>query len=90
MLIQLSKRLMNPKYGLLPPINKRYVTPTQLPSQLDGRLNLHKAVYNHIIRHYEAKNNAVRFVDRLVNGDPNQTTDIMGTAAPESQFRGCS
>jgi D-glycero-alpha-D-manno-heptose-7-phosphate kinase len=28
------------------------VTPTQLPLQLDGKLNLHKAVYNHIIRHY--------------------------------------
>jgi D-glycero-alpha-D-manno-heptose-7-phosphate kinase len=28
------------------------VTPTLLPLQLDGKLNLHKAVYNHIIRHY--------------------------------------
>jgi D-glycero-alpha-D-manno-heptose-7-phosphate kinase len=28
------------------------ITPTQLPLQLDGKLNLHKAVYNHIIRHY--------------------------------------
>jgi D-glycero-alpha-D-manno-heptose-7-phosphate kinase len=28
------------------------VTPTQLPLQLDGKLNLHKAVYNHIIQHY--------------------------------------
>jgi D-glycero-alpha-D-manno-heptose-7-phosphate kinase len=28
------------------------VTPTLLPLQLDGRLNLHKAVYNHIFRHY--------------------------------------
>ena len=28
------------------------VTPTLLPLQLDGKLNLHKAVYNHIFRHY--------------------------------------
>jgi D-glycero-alpha-D-manno-heptose-7-phosphate kinase len=28
------------------------VTPTLSPLQLDGKLNLHKAVYNHIIRHY--------------------------------------
>ncbi len=28
------------------------VTQTQLPLQLDGKLNLHKAVYNHIIQHY--------------------------------------
>ena len=28
------------------------VTPTQLPLQLDGNLDLHKAVYNHIIQHY--------------------------------------
>jgi D-glycero-alpha-D-manno-heptose-7-phosphate kinase len=28
------------------------VTPNLLPLQLDGRLNLHKAVYNHIFRHY--------------------------------------
>ena len=27
-------------------------TPTLLPLQLDGKLNLHKAVYNHIFRHY--------------------------------------
>jgi D-glycero-alpha-D-manno-heptose-7-phosphate kinase len=28
------------------------VTPTQRPLQLDGKLNLHKAVYNHIVQHY--------------------------------------
>jgi D-glycero-alpha-D-manno-heptose-7-phosphate kinase len=28
------------------------VTPTLLPLQLDGKLNLHKAVYNHIVRHH--------------------------------------
>jgi D-glycero-alpha-D-manno-heptose-7-phosphate kinase len=28
------------------------VTPNLLPLQLDGKLNLHKAVYNHIFRHY--------------------------------------
>ena len=30
------------------------VTPTQWPLQLDGKLNLHKAVYNHIVQHYHA------------------------------------
>jgi D-glycero-alpha-D-manno-heptose-7-phosphate kinase len=28
------------------------ITPTQSPLQLDGKLGLHKAVYNHIIQHY--------------------------------------
>ena len=28
------------------------VTPTQLPLQLDGNLDLHKAVYNYVIQHY--------------------------------------
>jgi D-glycero-alpha-D-manno-heptose-7-phosphate kinase len=28
------------------------VTPTQRSLQLDGKLNLHKAVYNHIVQHY--------------------------------------
>src|SRR5262249_3848259 len=30
------------------------VTPTQLPLQLDGKLDLHKAVYNHMIQNYNS------------------------------------
>jgi D-glycero-alpha-D-manno-heptose-7-phosphate kinase len=29
-----------------------FVTPAKLPLQLDGKLNLHKAVYNHMIEYY--------------------------------------
>ncbi len=32
------------------------VTPTQLPLQLDGKLDLHKAVYNHMIQNYNSGN----------------------------------
>ena len=35
-------------------LKERCVTPTQWPLQLDGKLDLHKAVYNHIVQHYNA------------------------------------
>jgi D-glycero-alpha-D-manno-heptose-7-phosphate kinase len=35
-------------------LKERCVTPTQSPLQLDGKLDLHKAVYNHIVQHYNA------------------------------------